>query len=113
MGTLLQVRVSVYTVDPGKVEDAWPVLSRLAYPHSHDYAPAKRGVLELIETLNARITAKEVPGDIAGRLKPGLDKAVQAAAQLQEALALWKPEEAQMITEKIETALDELNDLAG
>lgn len=113
MGKLLQVRVMAYTVDPGKVEDAWPILTHLAYPPGHGYAPAKRGVLELIETLGARISAGEVPPEVAARLKPGLEKAGQAAERLGEALAAWKPEDAQMLTEKIEDALDDLEGLAG
>lgn len=113
MGKLLQVRVMAYTVDPGKVEDTWPILSHLAYPPGHDYAPAKRGVLELVATLGARISAGEVPAEVAARLKPGLGKAEQAVSSLEGALASWKAEDAQMQSEKIEDALDGLEGLAG
>ena len=113
MGKLLQVRVMAYTVDPGKVDDTWPILSHLAYPPGHDYAPAKRGVLELVATLRARLTAGEVSPGVTERLKPGLDKAEHFVAQLEKALASWQAEKAQMATEKIEDALDELETRAG
>jgi len=113
MGKLLQVRVSASTVDPGKVDDAWPILSHLAYPPGHDYAPAKRGVLELIETLRARVSAGEVSPGVALRIDPGLGKAEALSRELAEALAAWQAEKAQMLTEKIEDALSDLEDQAG
>jgi len=113
MGKLLQVRVSVSTLDPGKVESAWPILSHLAYPPGHDYAPAKRGVLELIDTLRARLTAGDVPQGVADKLKAGLGQAEQLSRQLEDALASWQAEKAQQLTDKIEDALDELEDRAG
>jgi len=109
MGRLLQVRVSVFTVYPDKVEDAWPELSRLAYPPGHDYAPAKRGVLELIDTLRAVVDAGGAPE----RLRPGVGKAVGEAAALSEALGEWKVQDARALTEKIEDTLDELESAAG
>jgi len=109
MGRLLQARVSVFTVYPDKVEDAWPELSLLAYPPGHGYAPAKRGVLELVDTLRARMDA----GGVSERLRPGVEKAVGEALALSEALGEWKVEEARAITEKIEDTLDALESLAG
>ncbi|MFZ5427223.1 MAG: formin-like protein 18 [Thermodesulfobacteriota bacterium] len=113
MGKLLQVRVSAYTVDPGKVEEAWPILSHLAYPAGHDYAPAKRGVLELVDTLHARLTAGEIPGNVAKRLSEGIGKAVGLTEELCEALSSWQAEKAQRLTEVLEDALDDLEDRAG
>lgn len=113
MGKLLQVRVSASTLDPGKVDSTWPILSHLAYPPGHDYAPAKRGVLELIDTLRARLTAGEIPQGVAGKLAPWLEKAEQLSRQLEDALASWQAEKAQQLTDKIEDALDELEDRAG
>lgn len=113
MGKLLQVRVSAATIDPGKVEDAWPILSHLAYPPEHGYAPAQRGVLELVDTLHARLTAGDVPQAVAGRIRPGLDALVLQVESLREALASWQAEKAQLLTEKIEDALDDLEGQAG
>ncbi|MBI4803933.1 MAG: formin-like protein 18 [Desulfovibrio sp.] len=113
MGKLLQVRVSVSTIDPGKVEDVWPLLSHLAYPPGHGYAPAQRGVLELVDTLRARITAGEVPAAVAERIRPGVEAVEKVVQSLREALASWQPEKAQQITEKIEDSLDDLEGLAG
>jgi len=113
MGKLLQVRVSAYTVDPGKVENAWPILSHLAYPAGHEYAPAKRGVLELVDTLHARLTAGEIPENVAKRLSDGIGKARGFVEKLEEALAGWQAEKAQMLTENIEETLDDLEDRAG
>ena len=113
MGKLLQVRVMAYTVDPLKVEDAWPVLGHLAYPPGHEYAPAARGVLELISTLHARMTAGEIPPKAAEALKPGVDEAVRLSAQLEAALAAWQPDKARALTDRIEDALDGLEEKAG
>jgi len=113
MGKLLQVRVSVFTVDPDQVEVRWPELSGLTYPPGHEYAPAKRGVLELIDTLRARVDAGAVDAGLAARLRPGLDKAVAQVSELDGALAAWKADEARMVTEKIEDTLDALEDVAG
>jgi hypothetical protein len=113
MGKLLQVRVSASTVDPGKVEDAWPILCHLAYPPENDYAPASRGVLELVRTLGARITAGEVAKPVAERLLPWFGKAEGLVERFEEALAAWEVEKARMLSDKIEDALDELEDRAG
>ena len=113
MGTLLQVRVSVFTVDVDQVEARWPVLVALAYPPGYDYAPAKRGVLELVDTLRARVDAGGASEAVAARLRPGLTKAVGHVAQLNEALAVWKADEARTLTEKIEDMLDELEGVAS
>ncbi|GFK95698.1 hypothetical protein NNJEOMEG_03566 [Fundidesulfovibrio magnetotacticus] len=113
MGKLLQVRVSAATTDPGKVDDAWPILSHLAYPPGHDYAPARRGVLELVDTLRARLAAGEVSPNVAERVAPGLAKAESLVERFNEALAAWKPEAAQRLSEEIEEALDDLEDQAG
>lgn len=112
MGKLLQVRVMAFTVDPGKVEDAWPELCKLAYPPGNDYAPAARGVLELISTLHARLTAGELPPKAAARVKTGLDPALALTAQLEEALAAWRPDQARALTDRIEDALDALEEKA-
>jgi hypothetical protein len=113
MGKLLQVRVSAATIDPGKVEDAWPVLWHLAYPPGHGYAPAKPGVLELVDTLHARLAAGDVPQAVAGRIRSGVEALTKLVESLREALAAWQPEKAQLITEKIEDALDDLEGQAG
>uniref|UniRef100_A0A7C4AHI9 Formin-like protein 18 n=1 Tax=Fundidesulfovibrio putealis TaxID=270496 RepID=A0A7C4AHI9_9BACT len=108
MGKLLQVRVSAFTVDPSRLEGAWPALYALAYPPANDYAPARKGVLELVETLRARLVAGEAPPAVADRLKPGLDKAESLVRALEDALAAWQPGKAQALTEQIEEALDAL-----
>lgn len=113
MGKLLQVRVMAYTVDPDGVALAWPKLSGLAYPAGHGYAPARRGVVELVETLSARLSADELSRELVLRLKPGLAKAAEAVAALSEALASWKADEAQRLTERIENLLDELEEMPG
>ena len=113
MGKLLQVRVSAATIDPGKVEDAWPILSHLAYPPGNAYAPAQRGVLELVDTLQARVSAGEVPDGVSARIRPGVEALKRLVESLKEALASWQAEKAQMLTEKIEDALDDLEGQTG
>jgi len=113
MGKLLQVRVSASTIDPGKVEKIWPNLSRLAYPAGNDYAPAKRGVLEIIETLRARMVVGEVAKPVAALIEPSLAKAEGLVARFEEALGSWDVNTARALSEKIEDALDEVEDRAS
>jgi hypothetical protein len=113
LGRLLQVRVSASTVEPGKVEEAWPILCHLAYPPGNDYAPAGRGVLELVRTLEARISAGEVPGPVVARLSPWLGKAWGLAERFGEALAAWDVDKARRLSDEIEDALDDLEDRAS
>ena len=112
MSKYLQVRVIAQTVDPSAIEDAWPMLFKLAYPPSHEYAPAQKGVLELIHTLGARLSSGEVAEKIAAGLRDGVARANALTRELEEALASWRPDKARELTEKIEDALDDLESKA-
>ncbi|WP_243367573.1 hypothetical protein [Fundidesulfovibrio soli] len=113
MSKLLQVRVSVSTLDIAAVERAWPTLWDMAYPPGNDYAPARQGVLELVDTLHARMAAGELSPAIRKGLTPGLEAVSGLVRSLQDALGTWNVHEAQALTQKIEDALDALEDRAG
>lgn len=108
MSKYLQVRVTAQTVDPSAIEDAWPILFKLAYPPANEYAAAKKGVLELIHTLGARLSAGDIPEKAASVLRGPVAQANTLTQELEEALASWRPDKAREITERIEDALDDL-----
>ena len=113
MGDVLQVRVMVYTPDPADVDKAWPLLAELAWPAGSNYAPAKHGALELVETLGARLRYEQVSKAIAQGLMPGLEKAEALKERLDKALGDWDPTLANKLTVQIEQALGELETRAG
>jgi hypothetical protein len=113
MGKLLQVRVSAATVDIAGVERAWPTLWAMAYPPGNDYAPAKQGVLELVDTLRARLDSDELSPAIRKELTPGVEAISGLVHELQNALGTWNVHEAQALSQKIEDGLDAQEDRAG
>ena len=113
MGDVLQVRVMVYTPDVSVVEKKWPELSELAWPPANNYAPAKRGVLELVDTLVARLRFEDVPKAKVDALLPGVLKARDLATELESALGAWNPSQANKLTVQIENALADLESRAG
>jgi hypothetical protein len=113
MGDILQVRVMVYTPDPEAVEKAWPLLSELAWPAGSNYAPAKRGALELVDTLAERLRYGEVSKGISQGLLPEAEKIQALKEQLEAALGDWDSTLANKLTVKIEQALAALETRAG
>ena len=113
MGDILQIRVMAYTPDVGDVEKKWPELSELAWPPANTYAPAKRGVLELVETLVARLRFEDVPKAKAAALLPDALKAKALIVDLENALGEWNPSLANKISVQLEDAVTALESLAG
>lgn len=113
MGDILQIRVMAYTPDVGAVEKRWPELSELAWPPANNYAPAKRGVLELVEALVARLRFEDVPKATVDALLPGALKAKALGVDLEEALSQWNASLANKISVQLEDALSDLETRAG
>jgi hypothetical protein len=113
MGDILQVRVMAYTPDVSAVEKQWPELSELAWPPANNYAPAKRGVLELVETLVARLRFEDVPKAKVDALLPDALKAKALIVDMEAALGEWNASQANKISIQIENALTALESRAG
>ena len=113
MGDVLQVRVMVYTPDASAVEKQWPELSELAWPPANAYAPAKRGALELVDTLVARLRFEDVPKATVEALLPDAQKIKALVGDLEAALSAWNPSLANTLTVQIENALTALESRAG
>jgi len=113
MGDILQIRVMAYTPDVGAVEKQWPELSELAWPPANDYAPAKRGVLELVEALVSRLRFEDVPKATVDALLPDALKAKALTADLEAALGQWNASLANKISVQLENALTALESRAG
>jgi hypothetical protein len=117
MPGLLQVRVSVFTYRPADVLKTWPKLSALAWPPEemprgemrHDAAV---GVVELAELIASEVRYGKLDPAVKEALRPGLARVDKARAGLEEALAAWKPQEANQAAEALEEALSELEKAA-
>lgn len=112
MGRTLQVRVSATTFDPAEVGRRWPRLTGLAFSPVAVKIPAlpeeRRGVLELVEHLADRLEIGMLPDEASAELADGIRRASAAREQLAAHLADWNPREANLDTDRIEDALDEL-----
>lgn len=114
MGDLLQVRVMAYTPDVAEVERTWPELARLAWPPGFDYAPSRRGVLELADALAERLRyGEDVDRDLARELTPDAQAIVSLKESLETALGDWNPSEANRLSVRLENALSDLEHKAA
>ncbi|MBQ7456295.1 MAG: hypothetical protein IJS54_01585 [Desulfovibrio sp.] len=106
MGEALQIRVSAVTWNEDLLEKLWPHLTELAATvPSHS---EKHGVLELVQTLSDGLRFMDWDPKYKERLRPGIEKAQALRLALEDALACWKPKEANALSEQLETALDDL-----
>lgn len=112
MGRTLQIRVSAATFDPAEVLRRWPRLSGLAFSPAAVKIPAlpeeRRGVLELVEHLADRLEIGMLPDEALTDLAGGIRRAAAARELLTAHLAEWNAREANLDTDRIEDALDEL-----
>lgn len=106
MGQVLQIRVSAVTWNEDLVEKQWPRLSNLAFsvPIKHE----KHGVLEMVRALSEGLIFMEWSAKRKECMGPGIRKAAELKKTLEEALADWKPREANTASEELEKVLDEL-----
>ncbi len=116
MGKYLQIRVSAFTYRPEDVERAYPRLLALAWPEyaagKPGVATPKVGVLELTEAL----ADQSIYGDWSKELTADLERQLATAktlkSKLESALADWKPDVANRLSDELEDALAELETLA-
>ncbi len=105
MGKVLQVRVWASTYDEDEVRGAWPLLHKLAWPDDNAVYVAKKGVLELIDTLVDAHRFADWSADVKALTADGLATLASLRRELDEALAEWNPTRANRLTDQIEDAL--------
>ncbi len=106
MGEALQIRVSAVTWNEELVEKLWPRLTALAATVPTN--TQKHGVLELVQALHEGLRFMDWPKERKDALSPGVTKAVTIKRALEDALAMWKPSEANKLSEQLEAVLDTL-----
>ena len=106
MGKALQIRVTAVTWNEDLLEQLWPQLRELAFsvPIKHE----NHGVLEMVRALDEGL--QFLPWSQARRaaLGPGIHEAARIKAALEAALADWQPREANVLSDKLEDVLDDL-----
>ncbi len=111
MGKFLQIRVSAATWNPEDLEKAWPRLTKLAWPEDTPAEPggAPRGVLELVDRLRDMARFEDLPAEIAPVVRERLPELAQGRVNLAQALADWKPAEANELSVALEEGLAALD----
>ena len=106
MGKALQIRVSAVTWDEDLVEKLWPQLAELAFsvPITHE----KHGVLEMVCALREGLKFMDWPESRRAALQDGVARASATVQQLEKALEDWKPQEANRLSDVLESELDSL-----
>ncbi|MBB5143072.1 MULTISPECIES: hypothetical protein [Desulfovibrio] len=106
MGNALQIRVTAVTWNEDLLEKLWPKLTELAFsvPIKHE----KHGVLEMVRALSDGL--QFLPWSEARRkaMGPGIEEAARIKQALENALADWQPREANILSDKLEDVLDNL-----
>lgn len=113
MGRILQIRVSAWTYDEDDVLRAWPRLCAAVWPELDKWAPVggRRGVMELAEALPAVVRFGGWPEELKTRTAEAVRAVAKCREGLVQALADWKPEEANRLSDSLEEALDTLEKL--
>jgi hypothetical protein len=104
VGKILQIQVSAWTCDEAEVEAAWPRLAELAF--SVPLKRHKRGVLEMVTSLDDGLRFMNWPVSLKDSITPGLKRVVAIKDQLEGALADWDPRRANRLSDEWEDALD-------
>ena len=108
MGKVLQVRVWASTYSEDDVKGEWPRLFELAFPEDKQLYVAKAGVLEMIDTLVDACRFADWSDGLKDYAKEPLDAIMKLRKELDEALSDWNPQLANVLTNKIEDALSDL-----
>jgi len=113
MGKVLQIRVMASTYDPRDVERRWPGLCALAWPEADMPRGQMRsdgtvGVMELVGILGDEVRFGRVEPAARKALEPLLEGVEAVKSRLESALADWKPAEANALSDRLEEALDGL-----
>jgi hypothetical protein len=132
LGDILNIRVTAQTLNEEDVAKAWPALCTLAWPQwmdslklsamrlarLPDSAPRisaaeqalgrkKHGVLELAQSLEDIHDMGETPARLLPVLQKPLARVKTVSGQLSKALSAWKTQEANLLSNQLEDALDE------
>lgn len=108
MGKILQIRVSAWTYREEDVDITWPNLVALTWP-TPPYNGEKRGVLELVDSLENQLSFGDWSTTIKNTLHKRIQNLVQTKKKLELALADWKPKEANFLSNILEDQLTELD----
>ncbi len=113
MGKILQIRVSAWTYDEDEVLRAWPRLCAAVWPEVDKWAPvgSKHGVMELAASLPDVVRFGSWSDDLKSRTSDAVRNVETYKEQLEQALADWKPEEANRLSDRLEEALTALERL--
>ena len=113
MGKILQIRVSAWTYNEDDVPRVWPRLCSAVWPQLDKWAPVggKRGVMELAAALPDVVRFGGWPEELKTRIADAVQAVEKNRTGLEQALADWKPEEANRYSDTLEEALTALEKL--
>lgn len=114
MGKILQIRVSAWTYDEDEVTAAWPKLCALVWGELDRFGPVgmKHGVTELAQYLPDAVRFSNIDKNTRARLAPGVEKVTSHLLAMRSALESWDPRLANAISNNLEEALTNLEQLA-
>lgn len=113
MGKILQIRVSAWTYDEDDVPRAWPRICAAVWPEQEKWAPVggRHGVMELAAALPDVVRFGAWPDELKTRTADAVRAVEKVRTGLEQALADWKPEEANRFSDALEEALTALEKL--
>jgi hypothetical protein len=128
VGDILNIRVIAQTMDEEDVAKAWPGLCTLVWPQwmntlklqamrfarlnggrssvERMFGQKKHGVMELAQSLTDIFNIGEIPVDIVSFAKEPAARVTAVHDRLVRALADWNTQEANLLSNQLETALD-------
>lgn len=114
MGKILQIRVSAWTYDEDEVTAAWPKLCALVWGELNRFGPVgmKHGVTELAQYLPDAVRFADIDKNTRARLAPGVERVTSHLLAMRSALEAWDPRLANAISNNLEDALTNLEQLA-
>ncbi|MDR1241421.1 MAG: hypothetical protein LBM00_01345 [Deltaproteobacteria bacterium] len=135
MGDILTLRLMAQTLNEEEVAAAWPALCTLVWPAWADtlklqtlrlaglsgsvprsssverfFGQKKHGVLELAQGLEDFFSIDEAPGHLLSAVREPLARLKTVYRQLNKALEDWKTQEANLLTNRLEEALNALEE---
>lgn len=108
MGKHLQIRVMAYTYDADELPKIWPNLCNLAFGDDSVAGAGTHGVLELAQALDDGCNFAPWNEQFKAVLRPAMPTLVALLADMEKALANWDARSANVLSEKIEDALEAL-----
>lgn len=111
MGRVLQIRVIAQTVSVSEVGWSWRRLCLIAFGNIPSDEEKKQGMLELIDALIDKFQFGDLDIELKNKIEPGLEKVAILREEIADALADWNPGKANSLSNKLEDALDSLENL--